>query len=141
MEWAPSAQTLRIAAAALCVFAAGLTGQPSAAFDTALEARSTTFRFAQRPLSTEITGFLVDAGRSDNLAARIIAAEGGPEPNPWSSAAGYGQFLSGTWLEIFRRAYPQIAQIMSPEQILALREVKPLAEDLTNRYAQANSLF
>jgi len=83
----------------------------------------------------------VDANRSDNLAARIIAAEGEPDPNPWSSAAGYGQFLSGTWLEIFRRAYPQIAQIMSREQILALREVKPLAEDLTNRYAQANSLL
>jgi hypothetical protein len=141
MEWAPSAQMLRVAVAATCVFAAGLTAQQSAAFDTAPERKSTTFPFAQRPVSTEITESLVDANRSDNLAARIIAAEGEPDPNPWSSAAGYGQFLSGTWLEIFRRAYPQIAQIMSREQILALREVKPLAEDLTNRYAQANSLL
>jgi hypothetical protein len=140
MEWVPSAQTLRVAVAATCVFAAGLAGQPSAAFDTA-GAKLTTFPFAQRPLSAEITGSFADAGWSDNLADRIIAAEGGPEPNPWSSAAGYGQFLSGTWLEIFRRAYPQIAQIMSREQILALREVKPLAEDLTNRYAKANALF
>ncbi len=74
-----------------------------------------------------------------DLSARIIAAEGGPGRNPLSSAAGYGQFLSGTWLEMFERAYPQVAQTMTREQILALRDIKPLAEDLTNRYAQANA--
>src|SRR5580693_2274672 len=74
-----------------------------------------------------------------DLSARIIAAEGGPGRNPLSSAAGYGQFLSGTWLEMFGRAYPQVAQTMTREQILALRDIKPLAEDLTNRYAQANA--
>jgi hypothetical protein len=79
-----------------------------------------------------------DASVGD-LSARIIAAEGGPGRNPLSSAAGYGQFLSGTWLELFGRAYPQLAQAMTREQILALRDVKPLAEDLTNRYAQANA--
>src|SRR6267378_2992612 len=71
-----------------------------------------------------------------DLGARIVAAEGEPGRNPLSSAAGYGQFLSGTWLEIFRRAYPHVAQIMSPDQILALRAIRPLAEDLTDRYAQ-----
>jgi hypothetical protein len=74
-----------------------------------------------------------------DLGARIITAEGGAGRNPLSSAAGYGQFLSGTWLEMFGRAYPQVAQTMTREQILALRDVKPLAEDLTNRYAQANA--
>jgi hypothetical protein len=78
-------------------------------------------------------------GNGDGLGARIIAAEGEPGRNPLSSAAGYGQFLSGTWLEMFGRAYPQVAQTMTREQILALRDVKPLAEDLTNRYAQANA--
>ena len=77
-----------------------------------------------------------DAG---DLGTRIIAAEGGPSRNPLSSAAGYGQFLSGTWLEMFGRAYPQVAQTMTREQILGLRDIKPLAEDLTNRYAQANA--
>jgi hypothetical protein len=80
-----------------------------------------------------------DAHGLGDLGARIIAAEGGPGRNPLSSAAGYGQFLSGTWLEIFVRAYPQVAQTMTREQILALREIKPLAEDLTNRYARANA--
>src|SRR5690242_18829617 len=80
-----------------------------------------------------------NSGALGDLGARIIAAEGGPGRNPLSSAAGYGQFLSGTWLEIFERAYPQVAQTMTREQILALREIKPLAEDLTNRYAQANA--
>ncbi len=80
-----------------------------------------------------------DANGLGDLSARIIAAEGGPGRNPLSSAAGYGQFLSGTWLEMFGRAYPQVAQTMTREQILALRDIKPLAEDLTNRYAQANA--
>jgi hypothetical protein len=74
-----------------------------------------------------------------DLGARIIAAEGGAGRNPLSSAAGYGQFLSGTWLEMFARAYPQVAQTMTRDQILALRDIRPLAEDLTNRYAQANA--
>jgi hypothetical protein len=74
-----------------------------------------------------------------DLGARIIAAEGAPGRNPLSSAAGYGQFLSGTWLEVFGRAYPQVAQTMTREQILALRDIRPLAEDLTSRYAQANA--
>jgi hypothetical protein len=73
------------------------------------------------------------------LASRIVAAEGGPAANPASSAAGYGQFLRGTWLEIFTRAYPQLAQKLSADQILALREVRPLALELTSRYAQQNA--
>jgi hypothetical protein len=73
------------------------------------------------------------------LASRIVGAEGGPRPNPASSAAGYGQFLRGTWLEMFVRAYPRVAQQLTSEQILALREVKPLAVEITGRYAQENA--
>ena len=65
-----------------------------------------------------------DADRLGDLSALIVAAEGGPGRNPLSSAAGYGQFLSGTWLEMFWRAYPQVAQTMTRDQILALREIK-----------------
>jgi len=57
---------------------------------------------------------MTEACEPDSLAARIVAAEGGPGQNPWSSAAGYGQFLSGTWLEIFRRTYPQLSQEHEP---------------------------
>lgn len=80
-------------------------------------------------------------GDKTPLAARIIAAEGGPGENPLSSAAGYGQFLRDTWLDTFRRAYPRLAQILTGEQILALREVKPLAVDLTSQFAQENAVF
>lgn len=74
------------------------------------------------------------------LASRIVAAEGGPGANTASSAAGYGQFLRGTWLDMFARTYPQLAQKLSSDQILALREMKPLALELTSRYAQENAL-
>ncbi len=74
-----------------------------------------------------------------SLASRIVAAEGGPGANSASSAAGYGQFLRGTWLDMFARTYPQLAQRLNSDQILALREVKPLALELTGRYAQENA--
>jgi hypothetical protein len=109
-------RALRAAAIATTVFGASIAASPTRALE---------------PIG--------DAYGLSDLSARIIAAEGGPVPNPLSSAAGYGQFLSGTWLEMFRRAYPQVAQTMTREQILALRDIKPLAEDLTNRYAQANA--
>src|SRR5438477_12754573 len=94
------------------------------------------------PIAASQTRALEAIGDADclgDLGARLIAAEGGPGRNPFSSAAGYGQFLSGTWLEMFGRAYPQVAQTMTREQILGLREIRPLAVDLTNRYAQANA--
>jgi hypothetical protein len=147
MEWASSTHCLDAALVAMRLFAAALAGPQSLASDAALvwnvglPERVAPFPLAQRPLLPEVPrSIMTEACEPGSLAARIVAAEGGPGQNPWSSAAGYGQFLSGTWLEIFRRAYPQLAQIMSREQVLALREVKPLAEDLTNRYAQANAV-
>lgn len=97
---------------------------------------TTLFGVSSPASSTSPLEPIRDAG---DLSARIIEAEGGPGRNPLSSAAGYGQFLSGTWLEMFGRAYPQVARTMTREQILALREIRPLAEDLTSRYAQANA--
>lgn len=73
------------------------------------------------------------------LASRLVLAEGGPEPNSASSAAGYGQFLRNTWLEVFGRTYPRLARQLTQEQILALREVRPLAVELTGHYAQQNA--
>jgi len=85
-------------------------------------------------------GSALAADQTTRLAARIIAAEGGPGDNPLSSTSGYGQFLRDTWLDVFRRAYPRLALILTGEQILALREVKPLAEQLTDRFAQENAV-
>jgi hypothetical protein len=74
-----------------------------------------------------------------DLAVRVVAAEGGPGRSSTSSAAGYGQFLRTTWLDVFGRAYPDIARMLNSDQILALRYVKPLALDLTSRYARENA--
>jgi hypothetical protein len=78
-------------------------------------------------------------GSAADLAVRVVAAEGGPGRSSTSSAAGYGQFLRTTWLDVFGRAYPDIARMLSSDQILALRYVKPLALDLTSRYARENA--
>jgi hypothetical protein len=132
MKWVPPTHLLRAAVVATSVLANPMTCRPGAAFDAPLSTEAVRPEAARRDIAT---------GPPDDFAGRIIAAEGGPARNPSSSAAGYGQFLSGTWLEIFSRAYPQVATIMSREQILALREVKPLAEDLINRYAHANAVW
>jgi hypothetical protein len=147
MGWVASTHVLDAALVAIGLCAGAMIGPQSLASDAALawnvglSGQFAPFQLAQRPPLREIPrSIITDACEPGSLGARIVAAEGRPGQNPWSSAAGYGQFLSGTWLEIFRRAYPQLAQIMSREQILALREVKPLAEDLTNRYARANAV-
>src|SRR5260370_35490730 len=96
---------------------------------------TTFFGFSIAALPTCALEPIGDTDALAEFSARIIAAEGGPARNPLSSAAGYGQFLSGTWLEMFGRAYPQGAQTMTREQILPLRAIRPLPADLTNRYA------
>lgn len=99
---------------------------------------------AIRPAATDRVGVgSADLGDDDHpldgFAARILLAEGGPARNAASSAAGYGQFLRATWIEVFTRTYPELAQKLNVEQILALREVRPLAADLTRQYAIENA--
>lgn len=50
-----------------------------------------------------------------------IAGREGTGKNPRSSAQGYGQFTDGTFVDTFRKTFPDRAQNMSREQILAQR--------------------
>jgi hypothetical protein len=116
-----------------------LPGTPSLASGLFRTPPGSRDKSARSNLFADRIGY-VDIDEVAGLASRIVAAEGGPAANSASSAEGYGQFLRGTWLEVFARSYPRLAQQLSNEQILALREVKPLAVELTSRYAQDNAL-
>ena len=48
-------------------------------------------------------GSVEEAADAADLAVRVVAAEGGPGRSSTSSAAGYGQFLRTTWLDVFGR--------------------------------------
>jgi hypothetical protein len=83
------------------------------------------------------------AGRSsaDSLAERIVLAESsgdGTARNELSSATGAGQFLDATWLEMIRRARPDLAG-QSDEDILDLRRDPDLSREMVARFARRNA--
>jgi hypothetical protein len=70
---------------------------------------------------------------------RIISAESGGDPNarnPRSSAAGLGQFIDATWLDMLSRHRPDIKG--SKEELLALKSDPALSRAMTEVYAADN---
>lgn len=97
----------------------------------------------QRP-SFEDIGQSLDSLESaiKGFADRVVAAESGGNArakNPNSTATGTGQFLESTWLDLFRRYYPEQAQQMGRQAILDLRENADVSYALIIRYAQENA--
>lgn len=87
----------------------------------------------QEAANSRVTGSLVD---------RIIGVESGGDPtarNPNSTATGLGQFIESTWLDMFRRYFPDRAESMSREAILALRTDAQISRQLVEAYAQENA--
>ena len=83
------------------------------------------------------------AGRStvDSVAYRIVTAESGGDAaakNELSSAAGAGQFLDATWLDMIRTARPELVG-QSDEDILNLRRDPDLSRDMVARLAKRNA--
>lgn len=76
------------------------------------------------------------------LSDSIISAESGGDPNaqnPNSSAAGAGQFINSTWLDLVKQYRPDLADGKSDADILAMRSDPTLSQQMVGAYADQNS--
>jgi hypothetical protein len=74
---------------------------------------------------------------------QIIRAESNGNPmakNARSSAAGLGQFINETWLEMIRADRPDLAKERDENEILELRRDPRLAREILTRFAEQNAL-
>lgn len=73
---------------------------------------------------------------------RIIGIESGGNAaakNPASSATGLGQFIESTWLNLFRKYFPEEAASMGKEAILELRKDSTVSRQMVEIYARENA--
>lgn len=73
------------------------------------------------------------------LVDQIIGVESGGNPNatnPRSSAAGLGQFIDSTWLNMLAKHRPDLTG--SPQELLALKSNPELSRAMTEAYAADN---
>lgn len=76
------------------------------------------------------------------LVDRIVLSEsqGNPDArNKFSSAAGLGQFVNATWMELIRKHRPDLAGNLSDKEILDLRSDPGLSREMTARYVEHNA--
>ncbi|WP_150523849.1 tape measure protein [Roseibium sediminis] len=81
-------------------------------------------------------------GSSDTLIDKIVGAESSGDPtarNSRSSATGLGQFISSTWLGLFKEKFPSVAADMTDAAILELRNDPKISRQMTALYAQQNA--
>lgn len=75
-------------------------------------------------------------------ADKIAQVESGGDPlasNSASSAAGLGQFLNDTWLELISEARPDLVRGKTPAEILALRFDPAISKEMIAEYGMKNA--
>ena len=76
------------------------------------------------------------------VVGKIIGVESGGNAkakNPNSSAAGLGQFIDGTWLNMVRKYRPDIAGGKSNAELIALKTNPQLSREMTTAYTRENA--
>jgi hypothetical protein len=82
---------------------------------------------------------------SDEQLNRIVQIESAGNPNAkagTSSAAGLGQFITGTWLDTVRRHRPDIARANTRDQLIAMRvgtKTAPLQLEMLACFTEDNA--
>jgi len=76
------------------------------------------------------------------LVDRIVMSEsqGNPEArSKFSSAAGLGQFVNATWMDLIKKHRPDLASNLNEKEILDLRKDPELSREMTARYVEQNT--
>jgi hypothetical protein len=82
------------------------------------------------------------SGNLGSYVDKVTGVESGGNPsakNPNSSATGLGQFIESTWLDMFRRYFPDRAASMSESAILELRKESEISRTMIELYAAENA--
>lgn len=82
------------------------------------------------------------SGAIDSFVDHVVKAESGGNnnaKNPNSSATGAGQFIESTWLDLFKKYFPDRAEGMTRGAILALRTDSNVSRSLIEAYAKENA--
>ena len=119
------------------------------AFAGAAEAAQTIGQLAMAVRDYNSALSAMEAKRVDNLignglAGRIIGVESGGKAaakNPNSSATGLGQFIESTWLNLFKKYFPDTAAGMSNSAILELRKDAAISRQMVEFYLQENAEY
>jgi hypothetical protein len=78
----------------------------------------------------------------DTVVGQIIRIESNGEPNAKnknSTAAGIGQFIDETWLEMIRLYRPDLARAHTRDETLQFRRDATIAREITMRLAERNA--
>lgn len=96
-------------------------------------------------INEKYTSRTIVGGDGGSLVDRIVGAETGgtvnpaTAKNPNSSATGLGQFIESTWINLFKKYFPDRAESMSREAILELRKSEKISRDMIALYAKENA--
>lgn len=104
----------------------------------------------QNKLLRERLGMSFDAQASVELLTsgmsgfvdKVVGVESGGKAaakNPNSTATGLGQFIESTWLDMFRRYFPDRAASLSEAAILELRKESSISRKMIELYAAENA--
>ncbi|PTX49060.1 tail length tape measure protein [Gemmobacter caeni] len=91
---------------------------------------------------TQASAELMTSSGMSGLVDKIVGVESGGNAsakNPQSTATGLGQFIASTWLDMFRRYFPDRAASMSEAAILELRKESAISRKMVELYAMENA--
>jgi tape measure domain-containing protein len=91
-------------------------------------------------IDTEVAGAYGDV--TSSYVNNVVAAESGGKANaknPNSTATGLGQFIESTWVDLFKKNFPELAKGKADSDILKLRSDAAISKQLIEAYAKENA--
>lgn len=91
-------------------------------------------------IDTEVASAYGDV--TSSYVNNVVGAESGGKANaknPNSTATGLGQFIESTWIDLFKKNFPELAKGKADSDILKLRSDAAISKQLIEAYAKENA--